>query len=193
MELLLSINPKLTVVFYKYELDYEIKDFDYMCYLLNKYKNKHIIYLYFEIDEYDNININDIYDISKDELYKLVTNYAQILDEFNFYELFDRFGEDLITNCIKIVPSTILYFKQYTELNLGELVLINPFIVEYIDDYYYFKTMFIDCLKNLNRNDSLFIRKDTYDKYFWMLVILIFFYIKKHHKSIYQNILIKLF
>lgn len=158
VELLLPIYPELMISFYQDEYYYKIMNFDFMCNLLEKCQYKNVIYLYFEL--------NNINDIPENQFYKLVNSYSQILDEFNFYELFDRFGEDLIINCIKIDPSTILYFKQYIVLDLWQLVFHNPFIVEYIDNMYHFKRTFLNCIKYIDKNDSLFISEDTYNKYF---------------------------
>lgn len=148
--LLISIDSCYFSNFYMENVLFYNIDFQLLCTILETNPCNCILQLYTQIPE----------EIAENKVYELVKLWGDILHNFDLHYMLETYGYQFIINCIKVNPSTIQHF-MYLELNLNleELVLENNFIVEYIED----KGFFIHCLKNISRDDSLFVSEETYN------------------------------
>lgn len=106
-----------------------------------------------------------IYDINKYDLLTMIQCNPNVLFKYDKKLLIDCYGgPDFIKSCIETNAFCIRYFKD-DFFSYKELVYSNSFILEHID-YKELKELFIYCIKNINRNDYLYISNDTYNKYF---------------------------
>lgn len=174
VKLLLYFDTCYYSSFYKFAMSYSI-NFDLLCIIIKDNPCNCVLDLFINEDELGlGLGIENIENITEQQIYTLVEIYPNILKKINLNARIQEYNDTFISNCIKKNPFSITFFIDYSDrdlliIDLHKLVYENTFIVEFIPKTgtsFSFKNIFKFCIQNISRIDSLFVSEETYNEYF---------------------------